>query len=365
MPELPKIPGLPSGGIKMPGLPGPIQEVLDKLKGPGAATYRDAGSIYAKQMLGGFGGPVSEMDLSKDSRLELQKAIQRAKKRTGSEIRKVEGEIQKLKGMGAKDGNPALERQKSFLEKLKKGGIRVQYTDYADEKGQMSESAKNAKNILGQFWAYERDKKQGGGYRVEDKYDFDMFKKKVKDPKTGKMGERDFTKGELWNEGFLGKGKTTQQRLQALYLLNPLRGKGDVDMVLGGKRTAAESWGLSGSKTLLGGMLGVSGKPKDKNTKALEAKRPWWDKAGWFGGGSRVSQEKAKQAQIARSKPKALPVKPPKKPTVIMQGQSAVTMYSKNDPRRKNTRTTTPSFSATNPKASNSKAKVLNVRGGK
>ena len=299
----------PSGVNKPKGkgfLPGPVQEVLDKLKGPGAATYADAGSIYAKQMLGGFGGPVSERDLSKESQAELQKAIQRAKKRTGSEIRKVEGEIQKLKGMGAKDGNPALERQKSFLEKLKKGGIRVQYTDYADEKGQMSESAKNAKNILGQFWAYERDKKEGGGYRVEDKYDFDMFKKKVKDPNTGKMGERDFTKGELWNEGFLGKGKTTQQRLQALYLLNPLRGKGDVDMVLGGKRTAAESWGLSSSKTLLGGMLGISGKPKDKNTQALEAKRPWWDKMGMFGGASgQMARDQKANQDFAKKNPAA------------------------------------------------------------
>ena len=34
-------------------------------------------------------------------------------------------------------------------------------------------SAKNSKNILGQFWAKERSKEQGGGYRIEDKYDFD------------------------------------------------------------------------------------------------------------------------------------------------------------------------------------------------
>ena len=253
-----KMPTLPSGsgGFKMPKLPsgfnipklfgekskpqgksnqkGFFQELQEKLSGSGSSTYKDAGSIYARQMLGGLGGPISERDLSKESQAELQKAIQRAKKRTGSEIAKAEAKIKELRGMGAKDGNPALEIQKSFLKKLKAGGIRVQYTDYADEKGKMSESAKNAKNILGQFWATERSKKEGGGYKVEDKYDFDMFKKK--DEKTGKM--REMNTGELIMEGIFGKGKSVQQRLQAAYLLNPLRGKGDVDMVLGGKRTA-------------------------------------------------------------------------------------------------------------------------------
>ena len=312
------------------GEKGFFQELQEKLTGSGAATYRDAGAIYAKQMLGGFGGPVSERDLSKESQQELQKAIQRAKKRTGSEISKAEAKIKELRAQGAKDGNPALETQKSFLKKLKAGGIRVQYTDYADEKGKMSESAKNAKNILGQFWATERSKKEGGGYRVEDKYDFDMFKKK--DEKSGKM--RDMNMGELLKEGVFGKGKTVQQRLQAAYLLNPFRGKGDVDMVLGGKRTTAESLGLTGSKTLLGGMLGISGNPQ------------------------------AKQAQLARKQPSrgrgARPVKPPAKP-------AAKVVYGPPVPKAKNkrgggtTKTKTPNFGATCPKNGNQKKKILGI----
>jgi hypothetical protein len=291
------MPSLP-GGVKMPSLPGSKKDgFLDSLK---SATYRDAGAIYAKQMLGGHGGPVSERDLSKESQAELQKAIQRAKKRTGSEISKAEAKIKELRSQGAKDGNPALETQKSFLSKLKSGGIRVQYTDYADEKGNISESAKNAKNILGQFWANKRSDKEGGGYRIEDKYDFDMLKKK--DDKTGKM--RDMNTGELITEGIFGKGKTTQQRLQAAHILNPFKGKGDVDMVLGGKRTATESLGLTGSKTLLGGMLGISGKPKDKNTQALESKRPWWDKMGMFGGASaQMERDKKAKAGLPKKSP--------------------------------------------------------------
>jgi len=310
------MPNLSFKGGKLPSasgmMPGPIKEVIQKTQGSGAATYRDAGSIYAKQMLGGMGGPVSERDLSKDSQQELQKAIGRAKKRTGSEIAKAEAKIKELRAQGAKDGNPALETQKSFLKNLKAGGIRVQYTDYADEKGNLSESAKNAKNILGQFWAKERSKKEGGGYRIEDKYDFDMLK--TKDPKTGKM--RDMNTGELISQGVFGKGKTTQQRLQAAYLLNPFRGKGDVDMVLGGNRTAAESLGLTGSKTLLGGMLGISGKPKDKNTQALEAKRPWWDKMGMFGGASgQMKREQKEKQDFLKKNPAAKLYNKPQKNT--------------------------------------------------
>ena len=250
----------------------------------GSATYRDAGSIYAKQMMGGMGGPLSEQDLSKESQSELQKAIGRAKKRTGSEISKAEAKIKELEASGASKtakGKDALATQRSFLKKLKSGGIRVQYTDYNDEKGKLSESAKNAKNILGQFWATGRSKKEGGGYRIEDKYDFDMLKKK--DSKTGKM--RDMDTGELIKEGIFGKGKTIQQRLQAAHLLNPFKGKGDVDMVLGGKRTASETMGLLGSKNPIGAMLGMSGNPNSVN-----------------------------QAKIAKSKPVAKPVKPPIKP---------------------------------------------------
>jgi hypothetical protein len=65
------------------GTPGFFEEIAQKLTGPGASTYLDAGSIYAKQMLGGFDGPVSERNLGKDSKAELQKAIERAKLRTG------------------------------------------------------------------------------------------------------------------------------------------------------------------------------------------------------------------------------------------------------------------------------------------
>ena len=306
-----------------PRTPGFIEEIGQKLTGPGASTYLDAGSIYAKQMLGGFDGPVSERNLGKDSKAELQKAIERAKLRTGVEKAKAEAKIKELEASGASKtpkGREALAIQRSFLKKLNAGGVRVQYTDYADSKGKMSPAAENAKNILGQFWANKRSKEEGGGYRVEDKYDFDPLKKKVKDPKTGKMVDKDLDMGELIRDKMFGRSVPFKERLQAAFLLNPLKGRGDVDMVLGGKRTAEEEMGLTGSKTLFGGLLGMSGKPKDKNTKA------------------QIAKSKPKNVRGGGVKPSAAP-----KPKVV---------YGPPAPKKRNVRgggssTKTPSFSAT------------------
>jgi hypothetical protein len=278
-----------------------------------SATFRDAGSIYAKQMLGGVGGPISEKDLSGESQAELQKAIQRAKKRTGSEIAKAEAKIKELRSMGAKDGNPALETQKSFLKKLKSGGVRVQYTDYA-ENGKMTESAKNAKNILGQFWAYGRSEKEGGGYRIEDKYDFD----KMKDPM----------------KVLTGKGSSIQQRLQALYQMNPFASKGsggDVDMVLGGKRSKPDAASLIAKRSIMSSPIGILG------GLVANANKP---------------------SVVSRQKPRTRPVKPPtnQKPKVV---------YGPPVPKKRNKRgggTTqrTPAFSATT-KGMRSKQETLGL----
>jgi hypothetical protein len=346
-----------------------FQELKEKLTGPGVSTYLDAGMIYAKQMMPATNaGPISERDLGKDSEAELLKAIERAKLRTGVEKQKAEQKIRELEAFGASKtskGREAIAVQKSFLNRLNQGEIRVQYTDYADSKGKLSPDADNAKNILGQFWAKPRSKKDGSGYRIDDNYDFDAFQKEVKDPDTGEMVKKDLDAGELFRDKILGKDVPLREKLQAAFLLNPFTGKGDVDMVLGGTRTTAESMGLAGSKTLLGRMLGISGKPKDKNTQALEEKRPWWDKQGWFGGGSRVAQQQAQlastkpknaissgskrqQAKLAKTQPqKVTPIKPPSKPKV-----QVVSAPSKRKNKRGGGTTTTsntPKFSASTP----------------
>jgi hypothetical protein len=97
-----------------------------------------------------------------------------------------------------------------------------------------------------------------------------------------------------------------------------------------------------------------------KNQEALESKRPWWDKFGMFGGASGEMNRRRRQQSESFSRTggagrysppssqKRLPVRPPTRSTTVMQGQTAVTMYSANDPRRKRSSrgTTIPRFSA-------------------
>jgi len=95
------------------------------------------------------------------------------------------------------------------------------------------------------------------------------------------------------------------------------------------------------------------------NKEKLEAKRPWWDKFGMFGGGSRVAQDQAKQAKIAKTKPKAANIAQSTKP------KPKVTVVSAPKPKNKRgggrTKTKTPNFGATCPKNGNQKKKILGI----
>ena len=64
------------------------------LKSP---TFRDSGLLYLRSMLGGLGGPITESQLSKASRVELNNAIARAKQRTGSELEFAEKQLKEAK----------------------------------------------------------------------------------------------------------------------------------------------------------------------------------------------------------------------------------------------------------------------------
>lgn len=97
------------------------------------------------------------------------------------------------------------------------------------------------------------------------------------------------------------------------------------------------------------------------NKEKLEAKRPWWDKFGMFGGGSRVVKQEAKQAKVAKTKPKAANVaqttKPKPKVTVVKASPKA-----KYRGGQRSAKAQTPNFSATNPSGSSAKAKTLGVK---
>jgi len=187
-----------------------------------SSTFRDSGLLYLRSMLGGFGGRITEQDLSKASKDELNKAIARAKKRTAVELRTAEQDLAK-----AKAGNYSnIAEIQSRYDRLKRGEVRVLYQDYY-EGGKITPAAEDAKSILGKFWAATT---ADGGYKVvNEKYDFvDM-----KDPLAVLMGDSsgvsETAKG--------GQPITLRQRLQAMHQLNPFAREMSVDMVLGQEET--------------------------------------------------------------------------------------------------------------------------------
>ena len=116
-----------------------------------------------------------------------------------------------------------------------------------------------------------------------------------------------------------------------------------------------------------------------KNQEALEKKRPWWDKMGWFGGASGEMERnkkyygpggdpsgsgkgQARQAKLAKTKPKSNPVKPPSSPKPkVVYGPPAPSQSNRyRGGHRASTKT--PSFGAVNPTASNAKARTVGVR---
>jgi len=285
-----------SGSTPKQEEPGIAEKILK------SSTFRDSGLQYLRSMMGGIGGPVTETQLSKESKDELTKAIERARKRTSRELAIATQDLAKAK----KEKWSNLAEVQGVYDRLKRGEIRVEYEDYF-EKGKISPAAEDAKSILGKFWARAST---DGGYRVvNEKYDFvDM-----PDPWAVIRGDsRGISKVDA------NKAKrsiTLRERLQAFYQINPFARDMEVDMVLGKKKgdplrtiqnTATmmiRSNPLVNDAFYLADQL--RGKPqppmseKEKmNQKRLESQRPWWDKMGWFGGASAEKQRQQKNKPV-------------------------------------------------------------------
>lgn len=120
-----------------------------------------------------------------------------------------------------------------------------------------------------------------------------------------------------------GQPITLRQKLQALHQLNPLARSMEVDMILGKKkgdpgRTLINTAKMIAMSTPLGTDIGrlissSSMEAKTPNQKALEAKRPWWDKMGVFGGATGAAQrEKKKKEEFLKNNPGATLYNKPK-----------------------------------------------------
>ena len=210
------------------------------LKSP---TFRDSGLLYLRSMLGGLGGPITESQLSRESNVELNNAIARAKLRVGSELALAEKKLAEAKAGGF--NKQVLAERQSVRDRLKRGEIRVLYQDYYDgnDEKNITPAAENAKSILGQFWATSTEK---GGYRVvNEKYDF----VEMPDPMAVLRGDS----SGVSKNAISGQPITLRQKLQALHQLNPFAREMTVDMILGEKPNPMRDMGNI-MKYTMGGM---------------------------------------------------------------------------------------------------------------
>jgi hypothetical protein len=310
IPPLPSLSTITSGMMGKPAAPKPPENqepgiAESMLKSP---TFRDSGLLYLRSMLGGLGGPITEQQLSKESKAELEKAIARAKLRTKSELAIATRDYERAK----KEKWSNLAEVKSVYDRLKRGEVRVEYQDYY-EKGKITKQAEDAKSILGKFWAQASS---DGGYRVvNEKYDFI----EMPDPLAVLRGDST----GVAKDAKPGQPITLRQKLQALHQLNPLARSMEVDMILGKKkgdpgRTLINTAKMIAMSTPLGTDIGrlissSSMEAKTPNQKALEAKRPWWDKMGVFGGATGAAQrEKKKKEEFLKNNPGATLYNKPK-----------------------------------------------------
>jgi hypothetical protein len=98
------------------------------------------------------------------------------------------------------------------------------------------------------------------------------------------------------------------------------------------------------------------------NEEKLREKRAWWDKMGWFGGGSKVAQEQARQAQIAKKatpKPSSTtkPPSPPKPKVTVVRPTAGGGMNGGRSSRNGGSATRPPAIQAqSSRRTSNSRA---------
>jgi hypothetical protein len=229
----PKEPLIPGKADPLPPEEPGIPEKM--LKSP---TFRDSGLLYLRHLMGGLGGAITEQDLSKETKHELNLAIGRAKERHAGNLAKATREWEEAKKGGwdkssSKEGRDAYATRKSQYERLKSGQVQVLYQDYYDGNNEknITESAENAKSVLGQFWAQQTKE---GGYRiVNEKYDFQP----MNDPLAVLMGDsRGIAKDA--KDGKPGQEISLRNKLQAIAQLNPFTKDMSVDMILGQSESA-------------------------------------------------------------------------------------------------------------------------------
>lgn len=317
---------------------GPFKEIADKglIPIPSGNPTMMRNLTFMKALLGPVGRPFKILSNKQVDDMR-RKTIEKTMGKSGLIVDPKTGEVR-------------MNWNQEDINKAAKGG--GAYTDDLGPGG----SAFNS--ILGRFSAKTEGK--GNTLYSDDRYNFNKTVGEY-----AEMAKQGLMKGSISDATYFGAsmlgrfaqdiGWLNQRALGSRIEIGKID-RNSLDPSSGKKKTAAQ---MAADQAKMKQEASRVAKQR-ANKEKLEAKRPWWDKFGMFGGGSRVVKQEAKQAKVAKTKPKAASVaqstKP--KPKVTVVKPSPKTKYRGG---QRSAKAQTPNFSATNPSASNAKAKTIGV----
>ena len=318
---------------------GPFKEMADKGLIPiatgNAVEMRNL--TFIKAMLGPLGSPFKIMS-NKEVDAMRQQTIEKTMSKSGLNV-------------DPKTGQVSMNWNQEDINKGARGG-----GAYTDKFGTGYGAGFNS--TLGRFSA----KTEGGGNTLytDDRYNFNKTVGEY-----AELAKQGLMKGSIGDAGYFGAsmlgrfaqdiGWLNERALGSKIEIGQVN-KSTLDPKTGRKKSAAQIASDQTKMKQAAASLAAKRSNEEKNKKVLEAKRPWWDKMGMFGGASKQIQEKAKLGTKPPAKPSVKPSTPPK-PRVV---------YGPPAPKKRNVRgggssTKTPSFSASNPNAHRSKQETLGL----
>ena len=309
---------------------GPFKEIADKglIPIPTGDAKMMRNLTFVKSMLGPLGKPfklLSNKEVDKMRQMTIDKTIGKS----GGLI------------VDEKTGQVKMNWNQEDINKGAQGG--GAYTD------DLGPGGKEFNSILGRFHA----KTEGDGniLYTDDRYNFNKTVAEYADLAKGKIMQGSISDAGYYALAGLGRfaqdiGWLNQRALGSRIKIGEID-RNTLDPKTGKKKTPTQ---MQADFAKIKQQEAIAARKK-ANQEKLEAKRPWWDKAGWFGGASaemKRQAEREKSAQIKKDPPKVPSITPSPKPkpkVTVVKSSSKRSRYSQGA----NAAPKTPNFGATSP----------------
>lgn len=313
---------------------GPFKEIADKglIPIPSGNPTMMRNLTFAKALLGPLGRPFKILSNKQVDDMRRQ-TIERTMGKSGLIVDPKTGEVR-------------MNWNQEDINKAAKGG--GAYTDDLGPGGAAFNS------ILGRFAAKTEGK--GNTLYTDDRYNFNRTVAEYAD-----MAKQGLMKGSISDATYFGAsmlgrfaqdiGWLNQRALGSRIEIGKID-RSTLDPKTGQRKTSEQ---VKADQARMKQEAARVAKQR-ANKEKLEAKRPWYDKFGFFGGAS----AQIKKAKVASTKPAPKPITPSTKPkpkvTVVSGAKTKSQLVGSSSS------TKTPRFSASNPRATNASAQVKGIR---